>query len=381
MTGFLFLALQQKWIIIHLASPFQPTALSTISPHLEMKKISYIYHFNNNRRVHQQEILWSSDKNMCALRLISTYWNLLEDENIINFNVTLTSACFNEHGNELLISFSYTPFNDQQTIAMRMTILEDLLANIQPHFPQLQSVRFLVQHEPLQDKLLEFSFSWPIQGFHNVVSGNMQKKFLIPENCIIILNPAGDSHTPGRIIGEAFERTLALQFTQQVKEKLEQIFPLFRIIITHTIGETVSPLHIASYANNLGAHIYVHIGMYHTQSSIPEISLYAMITNPVTDTWKYNADNFVPFYYAHRHNIHHSHYLLETLYSYFTVQKSLPFHIIDKGLIPYKPLLGISVPAIACEIGISHHDSWKHFVEPLIQALTCCINAQRASSA
>jgi hypothetical protein len=256
-----------------------------------------------------------------------------------------------------------------------MVVIEDLLANLRPHFPQIKRVRFLVQHEPLNDTLLEFSFPWPIEGFQDTQSPpRVLHKQLLPETCLMIFNPAGDSHTPGRIIGESFERTVALQCVQALKMALEQASPTVRIIVTHAPGEVVSQFRTASYVNTLDAHLYLHIGVYHTLSETPEISLYAMAVDSVTDTWvHHDAGNFIPFYYAHRQKIRQSRELLGAFHAHVATQRPIPFQVHDIRVVPYKPLVGIAIPAIAIEIGLPSDAAWQQCIEPLVTMLRSCM--------
>jgi hypothetical protein len=372
--GVFFLALQQQWLIIHVVAPYRVTNFNS-SGDFAVRHINYTYHKHDEQRFHQQEIIWDSDIQLCALRLISSYWELLEDEKIITSRVTVDTACFNDQKNELIVSFSHNPFNDQQTVAARMTIIEDLLMNVRSHFPQLKQVRFLMRHEPLIDNLLEFSFSWPITGFHAAGdSPQHTTQPVLPEKCLIILNPAGNVHNPGRIIGESFERTLTLQFAQAVKRAVEKLLPKARVLITSTPGEVISQFHMASYVNNLDAHLYLHIGMYHTSSQIPDISFYTMAVDPAMDMWTYqDTDHFVPFYFAHRRKIQQSRELLGILHAYATTYRPIPFQVHDVRSIPYKSLVGVTIPAIALEIGLPNHAAWQLCVEPLAHMLCSCI--------
>ena len=43
--------------------------------------------------------------------------------------------------------------------------IEGILKTIRENNNAIQTVRFLVHHQPLRDTQLDFSFSWPVQGF------------------------------------------------------------------------------------------------------------------------------------------------------------------------------------------------------------------------
>jgi hypothetical protein len=379
--GVLFLALQQQWLIIHVIAPYISTNFSSPS-NFTVRRIDYTYHKHGDQRLHQQEIIWDSDIQLCALRLISSYCELLEDEKIITSHVAVDSACFDDRKNELIVSFSHNPFNDQQTVATRMVIIEDLLINVRSYFPQLKQVRFLMRHEPLIDSLLEFSFPWPVTGFQAPrIADKCNVQPCLPEKCLIILNPAGNTHNPGRIIGESFERAVTLQYVQAVKAAVEKLSPMTRVMISHTPGEVVSQFQTASYVNNLDADLYLHIGMYHIDSQVPDISFYTMAVDPVMDAWRYqDTDHFVPFYFAHRRKIRQSGELLELLCKYAMTYRPIPFQVREKRNIPYKALVGVAVPAVAIEIGLPNHTAWQQCVETIAYMLYSCIIHQHNTS-
>lgn len=59
-------------------------------------------------------------------------------------------------------------------------------------------------------------------------------------------------------------------------------------------------------------------------------------------------------------------------------------NIINQGLfgIPFRPLAGLTVPALACEISLPKKNSWKLIVDPLvlaIQAAIATVTGQKAS--
>ena len=38
--------------------------------------------------------------------------------------------------------------------------------------------------------------------------------------------------------------------------------------------------------------------------------------------------------------------------------------------LPFAPLIGIKKPAIAFEIGLKQKESWKQFIDPIVESLT-----------
>ena len=67
----------------------------------------------------------------------------------------------------------------------------------------------------------------------------------------IMLDPAGDAQTTGRIIDDNYERGVTLQLCEDIKKQLEAEQPKnTRIVLTRFPGETIDPLQNANFAND-----------------------------------------------------------------------------------------------------------------------------------
>jgi len=88
---------------------------------------------------------------------------------------------------------------------------------------------------------------------------------------IIMLDPAGDAQYAGRRIDDSFERGLTLRCAEQLKQRLEQLFPQIHVVLTRLPGETVQPLQNANFANRLSVDLYLSIHFYHETATKPEL--------------------------------------------------------------------------------------------------------------
>jgi hypothetical protein len=184
----------------------------------------------------------------------------------------------------------------------------------------------------------------------------------------IMLDPAGDAQHTGRIINNTFERGVSLECAKVLKEKITAACPEIRVILTRVPGETLQPLQNASFANRLDIDLYLGLYFYKEEEAIQQLSLYYYLANKTTDFW-YKAEPlfFYPAHQAYLLNLHKTKKLGEQLLSVFQSPNSLPFfHVAGLVGIPFKPLIGITAPALSLEIGLQNSTDWNYIIEPII---------------
>ncbi len=185
----------------------------------------------------------------------------------------------------------------------------------------------------------------------------------------IMLDPAGDAQHAGRHIDDCFERGLTLQFCEQLKKELEKKYSV-HVTLTRIPGDTLEPLQNANFANRLNVQLYISFHFYHEPEERSKINLYHYVYNPVTDFWspKNDALRFIRFDEAHKANIHITQQYAQQL------QKSLSEQIKQADTapvigLPFKPLTGITAPAIGIEISLHNRNDWKNYISGMGQAI------------
>ena len=71
-------------------------------------------------------------------------------------------------GSDLYISFDRSPLSKGSSTYEKLLWVEGLLKTVRANDSRIQSVHFLVHHQPLVDATLDFSYAWPIGGFIEV---------------------------------------------------------------------------------------------------------------------------------------------------------------------------------------------------------------------
>jgi N-acetylmuramoyl-L-alanine amidase len=364
------------WIIINF--PSKPSNQVVSLAHKTYKKKVKLFYTKNNKPYHEErELLWSSNIDDNTPLLIQAWLTYLEEEEVLHKKIILQTAAITSTKNELIVSFSQTPFDKESSALSKLTFIEDLLKTLNTNLSNsCNKIHFLVNYKPLQDPHLDFSLPWPITGFLHEYHQKKLERFYWPEkkNFIIMIDPAGDARTTGRTIGDIFERSITMHAAQELKKMLEEhlakILPGLRIFLTRVPGETVEPLQNAAFANRLRVDLYISLHCYQTEQSNPHCALYHFSYDPVADELPTKVPGLFlyPYQQAHRNFFTISRDIAQAVYQ--QLQKHKGFLVIEPiQAFPYKPLIGIRAPALGIEMGLPKKDDWKLIINNITQAL------------
>ncbi|MGZ6250885.1 MAG: hypothetical protein ACXWL2_02555 [Candidatus Chromulinivorax sp.] len=169
-AGLFLYAYQNEYIIVNFQK--KQNLISDQNEQLDQKVIYNehklkIYFYKNEKWYKEEtQLLWSSDITTNIIALINAWIAVVEEEKIIDTDIQLLSAiiCPNK---EVLLSFNKNIFFDQASTFTKLMIIHALLKTLQESKLPIQSIRFLVQHQILTDDHLNFTISWPINGYVN----------------------------------------------------------------------------------------------------------------------------------------------------------------------------------------------------------------------
>lgn len=195
----------------------------------------------------------------------------------------------------------------------------------------------------------------------------------------IMIDPAGDAKVTGRQLDDNFERGITLQCVQRLQQIIEASMSDVRIIITRMPGETITELQNANFANRMAVDLYLSIHFYKEQEAVPSWYFY---TYDQSDTTIIKPAQLA-FYTYDKVYLINQHITKEwALLIKNTLEKSIFSKYFQyKGIfsLPFKPLAGIKVPAIAFEIGLKNKDSWLNCVDPLFRAIQTIVLKEQAT--
>jgi hypothetical protein len=164
--GAIFYAIHKGWLIFNLPCNTLHDQKNTTTAHSPIqKKITLFFWHNESWQKESTQLVWTDHQGQNTLYVVNSWLCLLDDEKITHKKVSLQAAMLNPTGSELYLSFDRSLFFKQETTYTKWMLIEGLLKTLRENGIRPQSVRFLVNHEPMQDNHLDFINSWPIGGF------------------------------------------------------------------------------------------------------------------------------------------------------------------------------------------------------------------------
>ncbi len=153
------------WIII--TYPVQHSLLDTKSatPAGSKKKVLMSYWQQGKWYTEAQESMCPLNKSEHIHYLINCWLNILAEEQIMDKKVSLQTALIPASGNDVYLSFDHNPLPEECSTFELYMWVEGLLKTLRENVAGINNVQLLVNHQPLQNNLLDFSNPWPITGF------------------------------------------------------------------------------------------------------------------------------------------------------------------------------------------------------------------------
>ena len=192
---------------------------------------------------------------------------------------------------------------------------------------------------------------------------------------IIMIAPAGHAQHLGRKIHDTYERAETLKFAEKLKEKIEHSYNV-NVVLSRAFGEEILPLQSASFANRLKVKFFLSLHLYQEESLKPKIFLYHLVYNPLIDFNhpQKKFPTFVPLHQAHFKSIQTTKILGNYIKDSFQNHNyKKQFDLYGPYGLPCKPLVGISAPALAFEIGIHKINQWESLIDPVVTMLDSII--------
>ena len=365
-AGIVTYAWFNNWLII----AYQPCRTHTMEQSsIDMQPITIYYALPYHRDYSTEErtIITPEQEHERAFRIIQQWLAVLDESYILDRPCTVQSVSPSPTGHILYISFDRIPCNEHDAAYAKWRIIESALQSLYYNGITTQSIHFLVHHQPIEDYHLDFTRPWPLHGFQDSLEQPQQLEHNLPhkKKLTLMLDPAGDAQSPGRIIDTCFERGLTLQCCQQLKQRIEQKMSNIRVVLTRFPGERLDPLQNAAFTNRLGADLCISIHLYPSKHIQPYNFIYYFLYHPETDFWMntHSQLQLLGYDQAHVPYVHQSRYIAHMITQ--SLQEQLSSHLAIGPIIgiPFRPLIGMHVPAIAIEAGLREEHDWQAYLD------------------
>ncbi|MCF7799557.1 hypothetical protein K9L05_02680 [Candidatus Babeliales bacterium] len=167
--GLFFFFIQKEWIIFEL--PFlnkrENLLKQSISNSIVKKKIKFYYFKDDKLLSEESDFVLLNDESENLKYLINNWLSFLHSEHIISKKNLAESVCACDVNQTIYISFNKSPLEKDWSILKKWNFIESLLKTIKDFVSSFKFVIFLIKHQQIKDDHLDFSQSWPIEGFKN----------------------------------------------------------------------------------------------------------------------------------------------------------------------------------------------------------------------
>lgn len=336
----------------------------------DKKQVTLFWRSEKELLQEHNECIWSKSTSQNISTVIATWLSYMQEEDLLDKRIKLETVALTPAANEACISFTHTLFEQQQNCIKKWYIVESLFATLKPLFPELKTIRLLVQCQPLYDEHIDCSVSLPITQFLQNYQTSAKSWKPHKEKYTLVIHPAGDKTKTGRVIAREFERKLTRQLAQEIKQILEST-QQYTIVITHDIGQQTEHEESASRANRLCADAYIHLNCFESKKILPEIVCYFPLYNPETDFWHKKRDplSLQPIDKAYLTSIHASLALCKTITENINDLGDQRYIIHRPYGLPLTPLIGIQTPSCVIECGIQKPEQITEISSIIARAL------------
>ncbi len=367
--GIILYGVLNNIIIIRIPHQQQKHTLKrTTKQHIELHFWQHGIH-----KIEQRVVPYYTDDLENLHKSITSYWDLLAEEQIIATKPTVQAVTADIHGKTVICSLGQNPFLVKQPAYTNWLIMEGLCATIRSNAPRYSNLWILINHTPTLHQSINIHNPWPLEGFEQLIyKGDQQPTEHYQPPATIIIDPAGDARTPGRTIYDSFERSITLQVAEYIRSYHTNASAHNSTKLTRTVGDIRDQYQRATFANNSDAGLYLHISAYETEEDHPQCMIYTYRTHPTTDLWKRDSHSmvFAPYSEAHLNTCTQSSSIAQQIYTNLSNMRPCPVTMVVCASFPYTPLLGITIPAVAVEIGIPKKYDLKTVAQAIARAIS-----------
>lgn len=162
-VGVSYYGWHREWFAFR--TPLWPSPTLPKSPTYTKYKAT-LFAWRNQQWVKEfSEILRSESEAENAKILLQTLLNFLHEEKILAKKVTVECVMAEITGQELIVCLDKNPLSKQMATYDKIMVMNGILKTLKENDIKRPLIRFLVNHQPMNDTHLDFSVAWPLEGF------------------------------------------------------------------------------------------------------------------------------------------------------------------------------------------------------------------------
>jgi hypothetical protein len=159
LLGMIMFAWWHEWIIIRY--PGSSATLAISGDTVSHSMVNIVTWQQQKHIISQEQIHITPDGADNLSTIISRWLSLQMDAS----SAQVQSVLINPDTGIVYLSFTSSPFSQQNTIYDNWMMVQALLKTIENYDPRIKKIQLLTNHHPLSDGYLDFTRPWPIKGF------------------------------------------------------------------------------------------------------------------------------------------------------------------------------------------------------------------------
>jgi hypothetical protein len=164
--GAFFFFIQREWLIFRFNFGFIKSKELFNKQDLPLQQKVKMYYWKEDKLFfEEQTFVWFSDSSQTLKHLVNNWLSFLHQERLIDKGVSIENVLIDITKQRAYFSFDQTIFTHEFSIFDRCNLLECLSKTIKSSGINIKSIMFLVKNQIMDDDHIDFSESWPIDGF------------------------------------------------------------------------------------------------------------------------------------------------------------------------------------------------------------------------
>jgi len=163
LIGIVAYCIYQEWIIVTVQFAMRRNNNKQLIT--EQKELICFFYKADQWYTERTRLLWSKDQLDNLSAVIEQWVTLGKIEGLLDKKIKVQAVTIGTDNKTAYVSFNQSPLTQEQAIYQKLKVIKGLLKTIKEQNFTITQIHFLKNHQPLQDPHLDFTESWPLEGF------------------------------------------------------------------------------------------------------------------------------------------------------------------------------------------------------------------------
>ena len=167
-SGAIFFIIQRDFLIIYwpFDSQNRDKIIKKTKEHIVLRKKVMLYYPQDDKFFSEEKtIVWFDSKAENLKHLVNNWLSFLHEERVMDKKVYLETVLLSREDEQVFFSFDQVLVGKEWSIFKKWSVIESLFKTIRYAGLDVKNINFLTKNQQMEDDHIDFSQSWPIDGF------------------------------------------------------------------------------------------------------------------------------------------------------------------------------------------------------------------------